>query len=183
VAALIVGAIAASPVVAYQIAAFLAPALHAHERRAVAVVTPLSLLLFLAGAGFGVLVLVPVALRFLYVFSANIGAEPLARPGDILGFVALTGMMMGLAFQLPLVMGTLSRFGVVSPRRYLRHWRGVIVGTLILAGIVTPDPTVTSQMLVAIPTLGLYALGTGLAFLVARRRGARAHVPAAARRP
>ncbi|MGH2669135.1 MAG: twin-arginine translocase subunit TatC [bacterium] len=168
-AALIVGMLVASPFIAYHIAAFVAPALHANERRVVATIAPMSLVLFLAGAAFAVGVIVPVALRFLYSYAGALDAEPFARPGDILTFTGLTGLLMGLAFQLPLVMTALSRVGLVEPRSYARHWRGVVVVTLIVAAVVTPDPTVTSQMLVAAPTLLLFFLGIGLAYAVRRK--------------
>lgn len=164
----LVGALAiAAPFIAYQVAAFLAPALHPNERRAVASVLPIALILFLAGMAFAILLMVPLTLRTLYRYAEPIGANPLAQPQEIVTFVLFTTILFGLAFETPLVMAGLSRSGVVSPAAMGEHWRGVVVGVLVTGAVVT-DPNPVTQMLVSLPLVLLYFLGLGLARLVWR---------------
>jgi sec-independent protein translocase protein TatC len=164
----LVGALAiAAPFVAYQVAAFLAPALHPEERRAVAWILPIALLLFLAGMAFALWLMVPLTLQTLYQYAEPIGANPLAQPQEIVTFVLFTTLLFGLAFETPLVMAGLSRSGLVSPDAMGAHWRGVVVGVLVLAAVVT-DPNPITQLLVGVPLVVLYFAGLGLAKLLWR---------------
>jgi sec-independent protein translocase protein TatC len=164
----LVGALAiAAPFVAYQVAAFLAPALHPDERRTVGWLLPVALLLFLAGMAFALWLMVPLTLRTLYQYAEPIGANPLAQPQEIVTFVLFTTFLFGVAFETPLVMAGLSRSGVLSPAAMAKHWRGVIVGVLVTAAVVT-DPNPVTQMLVGVPLVLLYFAGLGCAKLAWR---------------
>lgn len=161
----IVGALAISaPFVAYQVAAFLAPALHPEERRVVALLLPVALILFLAGMAFAMWLMVPLTLRTLYQYAEPIGASPLAQPQEIVTFVLFTTLLFGVAFETPLVMAGLSRSGLVSPSAMSKHWRGVVVGVLIMGAVVT-DPNPVTQLLVSVPLVVLYFAGLGCARL------------------
>lgn len=170
-AAIIGALLLASPVVAYQTAAFVAPALHANELRTIAWLTPIALVLFLGGVLFGIFVMVPVTLSTLYAYAAPLGASAIARPQDILAFVLFATLLFGIAFQLPLVMGGLARAGVLSPKVMGKHWRGVVVSVLIIGAIAT-DPNPLTQLLVAGPLLVLYLGGLAVARLAWRKREA-----------
>lgn len=164
----IIGALGISaPFVAYQVAAFLAPALHPEERRIVGLLLPIALLLFLAGMAFALFLMVPLTLRTLYLYAQPIGADPLAQPQEIVTFVLFTTFLFGLAFETPLVMAGLSRAGVASPSAMGKHWRGVVIGVLVMGAIVT-DPNPVTQLLVSVPLVILYFAGLGLAKLTWR---------------
>lgn len=161
----IVGALAISaPFVAYQVAAFLAPALHPEERRVVAMLLPVALILFLAGMAFAMWLMVPLTLRTLYQYAEPIGASPLAQPQEIVTFVLFTTLLFGVAFQTPLVMAGLARSGLVSPEAMGQHWRGVVVGVLVMGAVVT-DPNPVTQLLVSVPLVVLYFGGLACAKL------------------
>ncbi len=168
-ASLIGALLLASPIVAYQVAAFVAPALHPDERRTIAVLAPLALVLYLAGMAFAIFVMIPVTLTTLYQYAAPLGADPLAQPQNILTFVLFTTLLFGVAFETPLVMAGLSYAGIVHPRKMARHWRGVVVGVLIL-GALTTDPNPVTQLLVGVPLVVLYFAGLGAAKLAWRDR-------------
>lgn len=164
----LVGAVAiAAPFVAYQVAAFLAPALHPEERRVVAILSPIALLLFLAGMAFALWLMVPLTLKTLYQYAQPIGASPLAQPQEIVTFVLFTTLLFGLAFETPLVMAALARSGLASPSALGRHWRAVVVGVLVMGAIVT-DPNPVTQLLVGVPLVVLYFAGLGCAKLAWR---------------
>lgn len=168
--AAMIGAVAlASPVVAYQVAAFVAPALHPDERRTIAVLSPVALVLYLLGMAFALFVMVPVTLATLYEYAAPLGAEPLAQPQSVLTFVLFTTLLFGVAFETPLVMGGLSFAGLVEPSTMSRHWRIVVVSVLALGAVLT-DPSPVTQMLVTVPLVLLYFAGIGVAKLAWRRR-------------
>lgn len=167
--AVLLGIVAGLPVVAYEIGAFVGPALLPGERSVVARVVPLIAALFLAGAAFAWWLLAPLLLGTLYSFAPGLGAAPLLNVPDLVTFVALLVVAMGLVFELPVLMAALARAGVVAPRTFASKWRHAIVAIFLLAAIITPDPTVVGQLFVAIPMSVLYAVGVAAAYASAKK--------------
>lgn len=167
--ALAIGLAVSLPMAWVQFGAFLKPALRPVERRTLLAVTLPSLALFVGGAAFAYTVLLPLALEALATFSANLGAVTLLQVDEFIAFVASTMLIVGLAFETPVLLYALARAGLVTPSGLVRKWRHAVVAILILAGVLTPDPTVVSQLLVAGPLLGLYFVGVLAAIPAARR--------------
>ncbi|HVL88247.1 MAG TPA: twin-arginine translocase subunit TatC [Candidatus Thermoplasmatota archaeon] len=172
--ALVLGLLLASPVAGYQAAAFLAPALAASERRFLLRLIPAVTGLFAAGAAFAYYLLVPTMLGILYLFTEGIGARPLVTVDALVGFVVVIVGIFAFAFQLPVLMWAASRLGFVSYGTMARLWRHAVLAIVVLAAIVTPDPTLVGQAIVAVPLCALYGVG-----LLVARRGERARAPAA----
>jgi sec-independent protein translocase protein TatC len=168
--ALGIGIAFAIPVAMDQLARFLAPALRPPERRLLAWAVLPAVALFLLGAAFGFVVLLPLTFDALYRFSDALGAATYLTVSDFASFTLAFLAGCGLAFEMPLVMGLLSRVGLVSPRVYWSKWRHAVVAILVLAMVVTPDPTIVSQVLLAVPLIALYFFGAGLASWTARPR-------------
>ncbi|HUR26229.1 MAG TPA: twin-arginine translocase subunit TatC [Candidatus Thermoplasmatota archaeon] len=166
--ALGIGIALAIPVAMDQLARFLAPALRPSEQRLLAWAVIPAVTLFLLGAAFGFVVLLPLTFEALYRFSDALGAATYITVADFATFTLAFLAGCGLAFEMPLVMGLLSRVGLVSPRSYWRKWRHAVVAILVIAMVVTPDPTIVSQVLLAVPLIALYVLGAGLATWAAR---------------
>ena len=70
----------------------------------------------------------------------------------------------GILFELPVVIYFLAKTGIVSPAFLMQYRKHAIIIILFLAAIITP-PDVASQILVAIPLMGLYELS----ILIAKR--------------
>jgi len=67
-------------------------------------------------------------------------------------------IILGLVFQLPLVMVFLTRIGFVTPDRY-RSWRKhAILGNVVIAAVLSP-PDLLSMAVFALPLLVLYEIG------------------------
>lgn len=162
-----VGAALALPVALYEAARFAGPALRPRERRMLAWALVPAMALFLLGAAFGYAVVLPFTLRALYQFSGALGARSLLSVQDFASFTLSFLLGFGVAFQTPLVMAALSKVGLVAPRAYWRKVRHAVVAILVVAMLVTPDPTVVSQLLLAIPMIGLYVVGAVAAAWVA----------------
>jgi|GEM_PF-4107720 len=75
--------------------------------------------------------------------------------GDYLDLVMRFILAFGISFLLPVLMLLLNRAGLVSREQFAKSRRFVIVGIFIVAAIVTP-PDVVSQLILAIPMMGLY---------------------------
>ena len=65
---------------------------------------------------------------------------------------------MGLVFQLPLVMLFLQAAGIVERATFVKGWRWAVVLAFIL-GMILTDPSPVTQIVMAIPVVGLYFLG------------------------
>jgi sec-independent protein translocase protein TatC len=160
------------PVLLYQAYAFLVPALSARERR---LVTPLVLMvpiLFIGGVTFCYLVVLTPALDFLLSFNASEFNTQL-RASDYYDFATMTMIAMGLGFQVPVGILTLTRLGVVDVDKLRRSRRYAVVAIAVLAALLpTLDPV--TLLLEMVPLLLLYELSIQLARLFAPRleRGA-----------
>ena len=68
-------------------------------------------------------------------------------------------MAFGFAFELPLALTLLSRAGLVLPEQLIKFRRHAAMVALILSAIITPDATLFTMMLMAIPLIILYEVG------------------------
>ena len=170
--ALMVAFLIALPYVLYQVWAFVAPGLYAHEKRLALPLVAASVVLFFVGMSFAYFLVFPTVFKFM----ANIAPEGVAWMTDIekyLSFVMGTFMAFGVTFEVPVIVVVLVRMGVVELAT-LKEWRPyVIVGAFVVAAIFTP-PDVISQLLLAIPLCLLYELGMLAARFVGRRPAASA---------
>ena len=147
----------ALPVVLWQVWAFIAPGLYAHEKRLVLPLVVSSTLLFFVGVGFCYFFVFGQVFSFIQSFAPkSITAAP-----DIeayLSFVLTMFIAFGLAFEVPIVVIVLARLGLVSVEK-LKAFRGYfVVLAFIVAAVVTP-PDVVSQLALALPMCLLYELG------------------------
>lgn len=154
---LALGFILALPWVLYQLWAFIAPGLYAHEKRLVAPLVISSSLLFVAGVAFCYFFVFGRVFHFIAEFSpASIAVTPDIE--NYLDFVMSMCLAFGATFEVPVVVVILVRMGIVSLAK-LKEWRPyVIVGAFVIAAIVTP-PDVVSQFSLAIPMWLLFELG------------------------
>jgi sec-independent protein translocase protein TatC len=172
------GIFLAAPFVLYQIWAFVAPGLYAHEKRYVVPFIVFGTLFFAAGAAFGHYWLFPLTFRFLGEFGGA-DVEYLPKISEYYTFYSWFLLGLGIVFQLPVVIFVLARIGLVTPGFLLRHFRWAVLAAFVLAAIITPTPDVVTQSLLALPMLGLYLLGVVVAWLFGKPR-AKAEVPASA---
>lgn len=156
----------ALPYVLYQMWAFVAPGLYAHERRLALPLIAGSVLLFLAGMAFCYFFVFRMAFRFI----ASFAPESVQLAPDIeqyLSFVMTMFLAFGVTFEVPVAVILLARAGAVSVAKLREIRPYVIVGAFIVAAIVTP-PDVVSQIMLAIPVCLLYEAGVFIAAAVSK---------------
>ncbi|MBI2898965.1 MAG: twin-arginine translocase subunit TatC [Planctomycetes bacterium] len=163
----IVACFAASPVILYQAWRFVGAGLYPRERRWVLKFGPASFLLFIGGCVFGYLVLIPYA---LYGLSSGLNIDvisPTYTFSEYLDLVMKLTLIMGVIFEMPLVMFFLAKIGVCTASMYHRWRRYAIVGNFVVAAVLTP-PDVISMFVMVVPLLFLYEVGVVLSWLFAR---------------
>jgi Tat protein translocase TatC len=167
-ASLVFALVLASPVVIWQIWAFIGAGLYQRERAVFYRYFPFMVGLLVAGVLFGYLVALPYSLGFLFRMMDPATVTSLFSIGQFLTLeFALTGAM-GLVFQLPMVMVALQKIGLVTHRGFVKNWRMTILVIFVVAAVVTP-PDPVSMLLMAFPMLLLYGLGLGLTFAGRKR--------------
>lgn len=147
----------ALPIVLYQIWAFVAPGLYAHEKRLVLPLVISSTVLFFAGVAFCYFFVFGKVFTFIQSFAPkSITAAP-----DIeayLSFVLNMFLAFGAAFEVPVVLVILARMGIVSVDKFKSFRSYFVVLAFVIAAVITP-PDVVSQLSLAIPMCLLYEAG------------------------
>ena len=163
--ALLAGLFVASPLVVREIWGFVAAGLYAHEKKYINLFGPLSFAAFVCGFLFGYLLLIPLGLKFLGTYGASDLFEvQYSVHGYLSTFIGLS-LVSGAIFELPLIMTFMAAIGFVTPAKFRAFRRYWILVAFIIAAILTPPDGVT-QIIMAIPLLGLYELGIVLSALV-----------------
>ncbi|MGA8730202.1 MAG: twin-arginine translocase subunit TatC [Terracidiphilus sp.] len=162
---LVGGAIVASPFILFQVWLFIAPGLYQKERRFVVPFMLATVALFLTGAAFGYYWVLPGALKILVVqFGHNF--TPMITIEEYSSFFLSIILGLGISFEMPILIFFLALFGIVSPQFLWKNIRYAILAVFLVAAIITPSPDPWTMCIYAIPMLGLYLIGIGVAWWV-----------------
>jgi sec-independent protein translocase protein TatC len=168
------GTVLASPFIFYFVAAFVFPALKIRERKYIYHGLLVGLGLFLTGVAFCYFILMPVALSAAQLYSNWLGFGALQwRAEDYISFVCKFLLGMGLGFELPVVVLTLVKLGVLDYRTLSGARRYVIVINLVLGAVLTTPEPIT-QIVMFVPLQFLYEITVWIAWYWdwrARKRG------------
>ncbi|WP_031041590.1 twin-arginine translocase subunit TatC [Streptomyces sp. NRRL F-5650] len=165
------GVVLASPVWLYQLWAFVAPGLHRNEKKYAYAFVATGAPLFLVGAYFAYAVL-PTSAKVLIEFTPS-DVDNLLPLDDLLDLVTRMVLVFGLSFELPLLLVMLNLTGVLSGKRMLGWWRGMIMGITVFAAVATPSTDPLTMLMLAGPIWVLYFGAVTIALLNDRRKSRR----------
>jgi sec-independent protein translocase protein TatC len=163
--AALAGLVIAAPAIMWQVWLFIAPGLYRREKHFAVPFVLSSSLLFVGGAAFSHYVVFPLAFRFFGGFTTDY-MEFLPRIQPVFSLYVRMLIAFGLMFQMPVLVFTLARLGLVTAGFLWRNTKYAIFLIFVVAAIITP-PDVVSQVLMAAPMMLLYVLSIGIAWLVA----------------
>lgn len=153
-----VGIIGTLPVIIFNLYRFIMPAVRKTKIRTVLKYTIASLFLAVGGTMFAYYVSLPASLYFLTGFSLN-HIDPMLTIDSYFSFV-MTYMLAGaLLFQLPLVMLIINSVTPLTPKKLMSFQRHMLVGSFVIAAIISPTPDALNQILLASPLVVMYQLG------------------------
>ncbi|MCE5181364.1 MAG: twin-arginine translocase subunit TatC [Betaproteobacteria bacterium] len=158
--------VVALPYVLYQIWAFVAPGMYAHEKKLIAPLVVASTVLFLCGMTFAYFLVFPV----VFGFVTSVAPEGVAVMTDInkyLDFVLTLFIAFGITFEVPVAVVVLVRMGVVSVEKLREIRPYIVVGAFVIGAIFTP-PDVVSQIMLAVPLWLLYEAGIVVAAMMVK---------------
>ena len=166
--AFVAGIFATSPLVFYQVWAFIAPGLYKEEKTYIVPVAIFSALFFICGGAFCYYVAFPFAFEFFMSYSTDV-IVAMPALSETLSFVLQLLLAFGLIFELPLFVFFLARLGIVTADLMRKMRRYAILANVIVAAILTP-PDVMSQMLMAGPLLLLYEISIIIAAVFGKKK-------------
>jgi len=143
----IFGLLVTTPIIFFQILAFLAPALKGTEKRVLYPMVLIMVLLFGAGASLGYFYVMPIAWQWLYSQGTALGIIQILSATDFINFISLFLLAFGLAFETPLVLAILMRLNIVSRKTLRENWRIAYVTILVIAAIATPDWSIPPMLI------------------------------------
>lgn len=147
----------ALPWVLYQVWAFVAPGLYAHEKRWMMPLLATAYILFLLGMAFAYFAVFPVVFGF-FIASAPEGVAVMTDIAEYLDFVIGLFLAFGFAFQVPIAVVMMSLLGWVTLAQLKEARAYVVVAAFIVGAVFTP-PDVLSQFMLAVPLWLLYEIG------------------------
>src|SRR6478736_3522788 len=154
-------------------AEFVLPALTAVEKRFIFPAIVVSFALFLLGVLVCYFWLLPKTILFFFRDTESLGWAPTWTVQQYYSFVTRFTIGFGLAFELPVVVLALVRFGLITYRFMARTRPYAIVLIFVLATIITPTPDILTLVAMALPMCLLYESCIWIAWLMERRASKR----------
>jgi sec-independent protein translocase protein TatC len=168
------GIVLAAPFIFYFIMTFVFPALKMREQKYVHYGLFFGVGLFLFGVSFCYFILMPVALAAAQMYSNWLGIGALQwRAEDYISFVCKFMVGMGLGFELPVVLLTLVKIGVLNYATLSKARRYMIIINLMLGGVLTTPEPIT-QLVMFVPLQLLYEVAVWVAWYWDRQEKKRA---------
>ncbi len=138
----LVGLTLVFPLILYQIIAFLRPALKKGEFRMVVSLLPVGLMLFVGGFSFGIAMMRYVLVIF-YTRSQALDIGNFLDVSRLLSQILVTAVLMGLAFQLPIILTILIRLGIIKYADVVKKRALAYALSLIFAALLPPTDLVS----------------------------------------
>lgn len=152
---LISGVFIASPILVYQVLAFLEPVIPEKSTNSLTRFLFASWILLIAGAGIAYYLSLPAALRLLNEFSSQ-QIKAIISTKDYFSFIISYLGGFAIVFQLPIIMLLINKIKPLKPKILIQYLRHVVLVSFILAAILTPTPDPINQTIMAAPLIILY---------------------------
>lgn len=163
------GLAASVPFIFFQLFRFIAPALK-HSRRKVFFLSLFSMiLLFFGGCYFSYSTIGPTAFKFFINFASDAEVAPVWGIGAYYDLLFKVVFLIGLAFELPVILLFLVAMDVISLRALARGRKIALLVAFVFGAVLTP-PDLFTQLLVGATLYILYEATIITARIVTRKR-------------
>lgn len=168
---LAVAILVASPIWLYQVWRFIAPGLHAYERKWAYVFTAVAVPLFAAGVALAYAVM-PQMLNVLFSFTPD-DVSNVTSVENYISFFLQIVVFFGVGFLLPLVLVMLNFAGILTGARIKASWRWIVLGSFMFGAIATPNGDPVGMTVIAVPMILLTCIAMSIALVNDKRRAKR----------
>ncbi|MCL4112007.1 UNVERIFIED_CONTAM: hypothetical protein GTU68_038823 [Idotea baltica] len=152
---IILGFIISFPYVFWEMWRFIKPGLLANEQQVTRGLVFYSSFLFLTGVLFGYFVLAPFSINFFANYQVSSQVTNIIALDSYVSIISTVVLAAGIMFELPMVVYSLSRIGIVTPKGMRQYRKHSFVAILIISAIITPAD-IWTQLLVTVPVYFLY---------------------------
>ena len=164
----LLGFVLAFPYIFWEVWRFIRPGLYDQERKAARYSVAICSVLFTIGVLFGYFVISPFAISFLTGYQLP-GVDATPALGSYIGYMVMFTLPTGIIFELPVAAHVLTQIGLLTSEFMKEYRRHAVVVIVIIAAIITP-PDAFSQILIALPLLGLYEISIYVAKRVEKQK-------------
>ena len=168
--------VACSPVILWQILAFVLPALKPKERTTfrVSYTAPvtfaIAVFLFIFGTLFCYFIILDPAFQWLTDQAYGMSAQVLPQASSYLDIIIKFEIGFGFAFELPVVVFYLVIFDIIPYKKMRGQWRTIYVVLMVLCAMITPDASPITMLLMFAALVVLYEVSLLLARIVLSKR-------------
>ena len=162
------GLVLAFPFISYHTYAFCSPGLRRKEKSVILGTLFFGTICFCLGVLFAYFLSVPFMLRFLIQFSTEVSVSASISIQQYVSFLLTVFVIFGIVFELPVISVLLTMLGLIKAAWMVKGRKVMMVCIFFIAAVITP-PDVVSQVMVAVPMIGLYELSILLSRLFERK--------------
>ncbi len=163
------GIVVSFPFLLFFLLQFVLPGMHEAERKALWPAMVIGFGLFLSGVFFSYFIVLPKVLEFFHEYSSEMMIENEWRIGYYISFATQFTLIFGLSFELPVLVMTLVKLGILNSEMMRRTRAYAILSIFVVAAIITPTPDAFTLCLLAGPMVILYEICIWLAVLLERK--------------
>jgi len=167
----VAGILLSSPVIMYEVYAFVKPALYENEKKFLLSYIGSFIGLLALGAAMAYFLIIPISFRILIYFTISGGATPFIFIKDFYSWILTLFTICGIFYTVPLFLVLLVQIGIL-PIRFLRGRNKIIVYVVILMvfWIFGPDPTPITGAIMMAPFVIVFESATFFARRIDRTR-------------
>ena len=145
------------PYILYHIWFFISPGLKVKEKKITMLFVLFGTLFFVFGGVFCYFLVLPLGLKFLIGYGIDYYNMQITIK-MYFGFVVKMILAFAFAFQTPLIMVLLTKFGIINTIKMRLYRKWAFLGAFLLSAVLTP-PDIITQVLLGIPLYLLYEFG------------------------
>ena len=168
-ACMYIGFVVVLPLIIYNLYRFIMPIVNQVTMRRAIGFTIASFVLAVAGMAFAYYISLPAALYCLTGFELY-HIDPMLTIDSYFGFIMMYMLVGAVLFQIPLIMLLINSIKPLGPRQLMSYQDKIILGSFIIAAIISPTPDVINQTLLASPMIVMYQAGVILVWLKNRNK-------------
>lgn len=162
--ALFGGLVLASPIIFLQTLLFISPGLYKKEKIVLFLSLPFVVTLFFSGIYFCFSFILPTTLNYLMSFG-NEHMKPMLSAGKYFSFVIMLTVIIGLVFELPMIMLVLTKFGLINYKKLAKKRKYALFMIVVITAIITPTPDAVTLLAVSIPLVLLFEISLVIMFI------------------
>ncbi len=168
---IIIGLVLASPVIFYEVVAFIKPALYSDEKKVLGYYLGSFIGLLALGVAMAYFLIIPISFRILIYFTMQGGAVPFIFIKDFYSWIFTLFVICGVFYTIPVFLVMLVHVGVL-PIRFLKGRNKFFAYLIILMvfWIFGPDPTPLTGLIMLAPFIFVFETATYFARKIDRTR-------------